>query len=211
VLAAAREQGIVSESLSVDQCLRLIFRPGFSTSELSDVSGRGIGLDVVDRAMEVAGGEVRVASETGQGTTFAMIVPAGLSMVRCLLVRDGEQIYAIDGSYATELSDEVAQANDADSPLLQLSELVGHGNAVRKASKIIRWSAPARPMTKENGARTYRIAVEDIIARQETLVRSLGRHAPRWPGICGAAELFDGSVALVLDLQELISSSINAQ
>ena len=66
-------------------------------------------------------------------------------------------------------------------------------------------------MTKDNSARTFRIAVEDIIARQETLVRSLGRHAPRWPGVCGAAELFDGNVALVLDLQELISNSINAQ
>ena len=205
VLAAAREQGIASESLSVDQCLRLIFRPGFSTSELSDMSGRGIGLDVVDRAMEVAGGEVRVASETGRGTTFAMIVPAGLSMVRCLLVRDGAQIYAIDGTYATELSDAVADEDDADSPLLQLHELVGHGHAAPKAPKIIRWCAPARPMTKDNRARTYRITVEEIIARQETLVRSLGRHAPRWPGVCGAAELFDSNVALVLDLQELIS------
>ena len=211
VLAAARDQGIASESLSVDQCLRLIFRPGFSTSELSDMSGRGIGLDVVDRAMEVAGGEVRVASETGRGTTFAMIVPAGLSMVRCLLVRDGEQVYAIDGTYATELSDGVANENDADSPLLQLSELVGHGNAVHSARKMVRWGTPARPMTKDNGASTYRIAVEEIIARQETLVRSLGRHAPRWPGVCGAAELFNGNVALVLDLQELISNSINAQ
>ncbi|HXI26116.1 MAG TPA: ATP-binding protein [Pyrinomonadaceae bacterium] len=211
VLAAAREQGIASESLSVDQCLRLIFRPGFSTSELSDMSGRGIGLDVVDRAMEVAGGEVRVASETGRGTTFAMIVPAGLSMVRCLLVRDSEQVYAIDGTYATELGDHAATENDADEPLLQLNELVGNENAMHNAPKIIRWGAPARPMTKENRARTYRIAVEDIIARQETLVRSLGRHAPRWPGVCGAAELFDGNVALVLDLQELISSSINAE
>jgi chemotaxis protein histidine kinase CheA len=207
VLAAAKEQGIANESLSVDQCLRLIFRPGFSTSELSDMSGRGIGLDVVDRAMEVAGGEVRVATETGRGTTFAMIVPAGLSMVRCLLVRDGAQVYAIDGTYATELGDYVAYENDADAPLLQLHELVGNGQTTHTAPKTIRWAAPARA-TKDDHARTYRIAVDDIIARQETLVRSLGRHAPRWPGVCGAAELFDGNVALVLDLQELISISI---
>ena len=66
-------------------------------------------------------------------------------------------------------------------------------------------------MIEDHVACTYRIAVEDIIARQETLVRSLGRHAPRWPGVCGAAELFDSNVALVLDLQELISGSINAE
>jgi two-component system chemotaxis sensor kinase CheA len=211
VLAAAREQGIASESLSIDQCLRLIFRPGFSTSELSDLSGRGIGLDVVDRAMEVAGGEVRVASETGRGTTFAMIVPAGLSMVRCLLVREGEQVYAIDGTYATELSGALTDHPDTDSPFLKLNELVGNGTAVHESQKIICWDAPARPMTRDNHASAYRIAVEEIIARQETLVRSLGRHGPRWPGVCGAAELFDGNVALVLDLQELISSSLNAK
>ena len=77
VVAAAAQQGISSTRLSEDQCLRLIFRPGFSTSrELSDMAGRGIGLDVVDRAMDIAGGEARVATEKGAGTTVAMIVPA---------------------------------------------------------------------------------------------------------------------------------------
>src|SRR5215831_1112407 len=99
VIAAAAEQGISSTTLTEDQCLRLIFRPGFSTSrEASDLAGRGIGLDVVDRAMDLAGGEVRVATEQGKGTTFAMIVPAALSLVNCVIVRCGEHLYGIDSS-----------------------------------------------------------------------------------------------------------------
>ena len=212
VLAAAKAQGIASEGLSVDQCLRLIFRPGFSTSELSDMSGRGIGLDIVDRAMEVAGGEIRVATEPGVGTTFAMIVPAGLSMVRCILVKSGQQTYAIDAAYASDASKDSGVESDADSPLLRLSDLVGQASGVNdEVNATILWHAPQRPMVRDNDARAYRIAVDAIVARQETLVRNLGRHAPRWPGVCGAAELFDGSVALVLDLQELISDSIDAQ
>ncbi len=97
VASAAREQGIAGhDSLTMDQCLRLIFRPGFSTAtEVSDLSGRGIGLDVVDRAMEQAGGEVRVQTEPGKGTTFLISLPVALALVRCVLVRSGEQVYAI--------------------------------------------------------------------------------------------------------------------
>jgi two-component system chemotaxis sensor kinase CheA len=214
VLAAAKEQGIAKSDLSVDQCLRLIFRPGFSTSrELSDLSGRGIGLDVVDRAMEVVGGEVRVATEPGKGATFAMIVPAGLSMVRCLVLRSGEQTYAIDAAYASELSPAAGASSEMNLPLLHFHNLVGgqdHGSD-SEAKAMILWRAPKRPMVApDNAAPAYRIEVDAIVARQETLIRSLGRYAPRWPGVCGAAELFDGSVALVLDLQELITSSIDA-
>lgn len=212
IVAAATEQGIASTGLSMDQCLRLIFRPGFSTSsELSDLSGRGIGLDVVDRAMEVAGGEVRVATDAGAGTTFAMIVPATLSMVRCLLVRGGEQTYAIDAAYAMDLSTVKDGGNYAELPLLHLSNLVGETGVETNEGATILWRPPKLPTIKDNGESAYRIAVDRVLARQETLVRSLGRHAPRWTGICGAAELFDGSVALVLDMEELIATSFDGQ
>src|SRR5215471_7547975 len=103
VAATAAEQGISGKALSEDQCLRLIFRPGFSTSrDISDIAGRGIGLDVVDRAMDVAGGEVRVATECGKGTTFAMIVPAALSLVNCVIVKCQDRLYAIDAGHVQE-------------------------------------------------------------------------------------------------------------
>ncbi|HVS22066.1 MAG TPA: ATP-binding protein, partial [Pyrinomonadaceae bacterium] len=81
IASAASAHGIADQgsTLTMDQCLRLIFRPGFSTTtEVSELSGRGIGLDVVDRAMAQAGGEVRVVTEAGAGTTFVMILPAAL-------------------------------------------------------------------------------------------------------------------------------------
>src|SRR5260370_14846620 len=98
VVAAAGEHGIVTgcDALSVDQCLRLIFRPGFSTdTEASELSGRGIGLDVVDRAMEDAGGSVRVATESGIGTTFLMILPAAVALLRWVIVASGRQLYGL--------------------------------------------------------------------------------------------------------------------
>jgi two-component system chemotaxis sensor kinase CheA len=207
IVAAAAQHGISGENLSLDQCLRLIFRPGFSTaSELSDMSGRGIGLDVVDRAMEIAGGEVRVATEPGRGTTFAMIVPAALSMIKCVVVRCGEQLYAIDAACISQPDPLGAEDNHSggDIPLLDLAKLVDPNAARETADRvIIHWKPPASSQ-RSNGRAGYRLALDGIVGRHETLIRTLGRHGARWPGVCGAAEMFDGSVALVLDLEELI-------
>ncbi len=209
IVEAAAQHGISGENLSLDQCLRLIFRPGFSTaSELSDMSGRGIGLDVVDRAMEIAGGEVRVATEPGAGATFAMIVPAALSMIKCVVVRCGEQLYAIDSACISQpdpLGQEADQSLES-VPLLDLATLLDPSAAPETNDKvIINWKPPASSL-RLNGA-GYRLALDGIVGRHETLIRTLGRHGARWPGVCGAAEMFDGSVALVLDLEELIRSA----
>lgn len=205
IVAAAAEHGIAGTELSVDQCLRLIFRPGFSTSnELTELSGRGIGLDIVDRAMDIAGGDVRVATEKGIGTTFAMIVPAALSMLRCLLVRSGKQVYAIDAACL----DDPQSLGSESLPQLQLGSLLGeeNGKANLEGARVV-WRAPGYSTSNTNGAPKYRIAFDAVVGMQELLVRSLGRHAARWPGLCGAAELVDGTIALVLDLNELINDN----
>jgi two-component system chemotaxis sensor kinase CheA len=215
VIAAAAEQGISSSGLSEDQCLRLIFRPGFSTlREVSDLAGRGIGLDVVDRAMDVAGGEVRVATEQGKGTTFAMIIPAALSLVNCLIVRCGDQIYAIDSTNVRSARRTIAASDalDAQSLLLvKLSDLIDQSTSTADPTEFVVWQRPALSPGNGNGVPGYRIAVDEIITTQETLVRGLGRHAYRWMGVCGAAEIFDGSVALVLDLAELIENALETK
>ena len=208
IAAAAAEHGIPSGSeLSPDQCLRLIFRPGFSTAAaVSELSGRGIGLDVVDRAMEPAGGEVRVATERGAGTTFAMIMPATLALVQCLLVQSGGQLYAIESAGVSETGSDVNWRGES-LPVLHLRALLGQTADHASSGSVVVWQAPgngaASPRGQEGGHR-YALVVDDIRGQQETLVRSLGRHAARWVGVCGAAELFDGNVALVLDLGELI-------
>jgi two-component system chemotaxis sensor kinase CheA len=220
IVSAAAEHGIDNNgsSLSLDQCLRLIFRPGFSTApEVSELSGRGIGLDVVDRAMELAGGEVRVATESGAGTTFAMIMPAALALVHCLIVRSGDQLYAIESSgvsdsCAAEASQLSTTANvgrvdwqGESLQLLHLRTLLGQPNGSSDSDgTAVVWHA------RDHGAARlpdrYALLIDSVLGRQETLVRSLGRHAARWSGVCGAAELLDGNVALVLDLEELIKA-----
>ncbi|PYS73470.1 MAG: hypothetical protein DMF73_05780 [Acidobacteria bacterium] len=220
VVAAAAQQGISSTGLSEDQCLRLIFRPGFSTSrELSDLAGRGIGLDVVDRAMDIAGGEARVATEKGAGTTVAMIVPAALSLAKCVIVRCGEQVYAIDASTVSDSSLASGSRSGADAtdstnlPLVYLTSLVNLATQPTKdhaneGNTFMIWRRPSSSKNAGSGVPGYRIAVDEIVATQETLIRGLGRHAYRWVGICGAAEIFDGPVALVLDLPELIKRGL---
>jgi two-component system, chemotaxis family, sensor kinase CheA len=224
IVAAASAQGIENNpsDLSTDQCLRLIFRPGFSTAQdVSELAGRGIGLDVVDRAMAQAGGEVRVTTEAGRGTTFAMIVPATLALVQCLLVQSGGQLYAIESAGFSEESilalnqsrseEEIGEVEwqGKSLPLIHLDSLLGQTESTTPESTLIVWQAPgngaAAPADNGDSDR-YALAVDSIKGHQETLVRSLGRHAARWAGVCGAAELFDGNIALVIDLDELIKT-----
>src|SRR2546423_5166693 len=139
VAITATQSGIVPkpDDLSPDQCLRLIFRPGFSTSgEVTELSGRGIGLDIVDRVMEQAGGEVRVASEPGHGTTFRMMIPATLALVPCVIVRSADQFYCVDsdlvldrGAFSKTDLDEIAVEDSITwkgqkLPLLRLAGLL---------------------------------------------------------------------------------------
>jgi two-component system chemotaxis sensor kinase CheA len=218
VASAAADHGIatVGSDLSTDQCLRLIFRPGFSTTrDVSELSGRGIGLDVVDRAMEQAGGEVRVATEPGAGTTFAMIMPATLALVKCLLVQSDGQLYAIESARVADSDPAANQSSTIGSqvnwqgeslPLLHLRSLLGQAIALDDIGSIVVWQAPNNSAAVPAGRKRFALVVDGIRGHQETLVRSLGRHAARWAGVCGAAELFDGGVALVLDLGELIKA-----
>lgn len=220
VAAAATAHGIADNQsdLSTDQCLRLIFRPGFTTaSNVSELSGRGIGLDVVDRAMEQAGGEVRVATELGAGTTFSMTMAATLALVQCLLVESGNQLYAIESAgvrngEVTSL-DQTALVNGSIEwqgetlPVVHLSTLLDHAAVPASPGTMIVWQAQHNGAARsDETAPRYALAVDSIKGHQETLVRSLGRHAARWGGVCGAAELFDGNVALVLDIEELIKA-----
>jgi two-component system chemotaxis sensor kinase CheA len=221
IAAAAAAHGIANNAsdLSPDQCLRLIFRPGFSTaSRASELSGRGIGLDVVDRAMEQAGGEVRVATEMGAGTTFAMIMPATLALVQCLLVQSGDQLYAIESARITEgdvrKDNGRLKSQGEDLPVFHLRALLGQNESPDTEGTMIVWQAhhdgAGVAMKKESNEEDsrYVLFVDGVQGHHETLVRSLGRHAARWNGVCGAAELLDGRLALVLDIEELIKNAL---
>jgi len=221
---SATAHGIASsgDGLSMDQCLRLIFRPGFSTAEeVSELSGRGIGLDIVDRAMEQAGGQVRVATEAGAGTTFVMILPAALALVDCVLVRSDDQICGIrsarvadhrslDGpELANMISTGTIDWKGQELPVLSLRNLLSQAEDEEDAKggrDLIVCQADSDRPARSTGQDQFALIVDSVYGKQETLVRGLGRHAARWPGVSGATELLDGNVALVLDVEHLIEA-----
>jgi two-component system, chemotaxis family, sensor kinase CheA len=223
VANAAARQGIVGrpEELSEDQALRLIFRPGFSTSaEASDISGRGVGLEIVDRAMTQAGGEVRLSSQPGKGAVFAMMVPATLALVPCVVVRCGENFYCFDSNIvadcATLTEDDFRQNGDGGSmkwqdeelPMLRLSDLLASSPVPANGARSL---LICKPCDRRSNVSAHHhgvaLLVDAIAGQQETLVRSLGPHAMLWHGVSGAAELLDGSIALMIDLARLIEAN----
>jgi len=223
VANAAARQGIVSrsEELTEDQALRLIFRPGFSTApEASDISGRGVGLEIVDRAMTQAGGEVRLSSQPGQGATFAMMVPTTLALVSSVVVRCGEHFYCLDAKIvadrATLAEDQFRQNGDAGSmkwqdeelPLLRLDDLLATSPVSSNGARSVLICKPGEQRPSVSSRRkSVALLVDAIAGQQETLVRSLGPHATLWHGVSGAAELMDGSIALMIDLERLIEAN----
>lgn len=226
VTRAAVARGIVGDGvlLTEQQALRLIFRPNFSTaSELSPFSGRGVGLDVVERAVERAGGELRVWSRAGAGTIFEMRLPTTLALIPSLIVRAAGERYCVYDRHIVEAG-HVARSDIEENgdgrvarwraeflPLVSLRALLGRGTGETNGTngervQVIIAHVARREMQETEGGTPERAAVvvDGWDERSEVLVRSLGRHATRWRGVSGATELRDGTVALVLDLPRLL-------
>jgi two-component system chemotaxis sensor kinase CheA len=229
VRRAAIERGIIDpeQELTRHQSLRLIFRPGFSTAgTVSNMSGRGVGLDVVERAVEQVGGELRVESEEGKGTTFELVLPTTLALVPALVVRSGGFRYCVDASHITEAGfiqpEEIERVGDARVmrwrgsivPLFSMRQLLSqpetkaaNGSRVHVIVSHIAGESDARS-DDEQEARRAAVMVDGWDGHREVLVRGLGSHASRWRGISGATELQDGTVALILDLPRLVEMAL---
>lgn len=232
VRRAAIERRIIEpeQELTEQQSLRLIFRPGFSTtSEVSNMSGRGVGLDVVERTVEQVGGELRVESEPGAGTTFELILPTTLALVPALVVHSGGFRYCVDASHITEAGfiqtkeierigrDRVMRWRGSIVPLFSMRELLAqpetkvvNGDRVHIIISHIAGESGARGRDggDEQTTRRAAVTVDGWDGHHEVLVRGLGRHASRWRGISGATELQDGTVALILDLPRLVEMAL---
>jgi two-component system chemotaxis sensor kinase CheA len=213
---AALRLGIVEAdgALDIERSLRLIFRPGFTTlATASDLSGRGVGLDVVETSVEQVGGELRVSSKFGTGTTFEILLPVTFGLVATNVVVSAGNRYCIPagqtlGIDAIDLVDGASGANQLRQ--VSMRDLLGQPDEPEDADSqlhlitcqfTVAGAGVSNPQSKAVG-----IVVDRVEGPQEVLVRNLGRHAGRWYGIAGATELRDGSVALVLDLPRLLSS-----
>ncbi len=231
VSVAAKRIGLLESETSLDfeRSLRLIFRPGFTTMDsVSDLSGRGVGLDVVETGVEQAGGELRVSSKPGVGTTFEIRLPVTFGLMEAKVIVSGGQRYCIAASQTLTGHDaltEDAKVTDAGrATQVSLRELLGQPPVVTQTVSL-RTEATDASQSKKDSSRearqitcllsderdargtpkSVRIVVDEVEGNEKVLVRSLGRHAGRWSGVAGATELSDGSVALVLDLPRLLT------
>ena len=211
---AAMRLGITHEpNLDIERSLRLIFRPGFTTvSSASGISGRGVGLDIVETGIEQVGGELRVSSSPGRGTTFEIRLPVTFGVIAANVVVSAGHHYCIPTNQTLGIEAiEVIDGTSAANRLRQVSmrDLLGQPEAPEDDSNKLHLitcqftdeRAGISQETKRVG-----IVVDRVEGPQEVLVRNLGRHAGRWYGIAGATELRDGTVALVLDLPRLLSA-----
>ena len=200
--------GLITEdsTLAGPALLQLLFLPAFSTtSEVTETSGRGVGLDVVQQAAEELGGHASVTTRPGQGSTFALTLPVTLGVLRCLVARVGDELYAIPVPSVVEsvsLKDmevhEIAGSpvivrHGQHVPLLDLGAALGvHGERVPRAALVAR-----------HGERQLAWAVDRLESELELVVKDLGPFLGRLQLITGATIDSDGSVVCLLDLREL--------
>jgi two-component system, chemotaxis family, sensor kinase CheA len=213
ILKKAKARGLISEgsSLAERDVFNMIFEPGFSTAEkVTDVSGRGVGLDVVKRNIEALRGKIEIHSEVGEGCTFRILVPLTLAIIDGMVIRAGTERYIIPTisivrslqPKAEHLSTvlkrgEMLQLQGRLIPLFRLASLFSIEGAERDATKAL------VVVVEENG-RQVGIVADELLGQQQTVIKSLGDAMQGLPGISGGAIMTDGRVGLILDVGGLV-------
>jgi two-component system chemotaxis sensor kinase CheA len=212
----AVEKGVVTAEqaarLSDRETVRLIFHPGFSTAEkITDVSGRGVGMDVVRTNIEKLGGTVDVESVPTKGTTIQITLPLTLAIIPSLIVGAGDECFVVPQVNVLELvrvragevSEQITKVKDAEVVRLRGELLpIVRINDVLKLPKVEQATKGPRPMSIvviETGHRRYGLVVDKIVDSEEIVVKPLGRHIKGCTCLAGATILGDGNVALILD------------
>jgi two-component system chemotaxis sensor kinase CheA len=209
----AVERGWLSEeqaaALSDDDALRLIFRPGFSTKEqVSEVSGRGVGMDVVKNALEQIGGTVDIQSTVGGGTTVTLRLPLTLAIIPALLVRVAGRLFALPMHSVAEVLDlrretvqvigqgeRVLMLRGEPLPLWSLAHLLGATNGQKETTAVI----------VRQRDRGVAVSVEGVEGKDEIVIKPLGFPLHTLRTFLGATILGDGSVALIVDLNGVLA------
>jgi two-component system chemotaxis sensor kinase CheA len=208
IIAKAEERGLIEpgRSLSDREAFALLFQPGFSTAaKITDVSGRGVGLDVVKRGIDALRGRIELSSVPGQGTTFKMSLPLTLAITDAMLIRVGKERYllptvSIKQSFRPEPAQlstvggrgEMVLLRDDLIPIVRLHRLLGVEDASTDMSEGLL-------IVIESEGRQTALLVDDLLAQQQVVIKSLGGYLGSIPGIAGGAILGDGRVGLILD------------
>ena len=212
ILAKAKEKGLpVSDSISDAEVWQIIFAPGFSTAAvITDVSGRGVGMDVVKKNIESIGGRVEIASQHGLGSTISIRLPLTLAILDGLSISVGDQIYILPLSFITES----LQPLQAD-----IKEISGQGQVVQVRGEYLplmalhsvfniqpRYLNPTQGILVllEAEGRKVALQVDELIGQHQVVIKSLETNYRKVAGVSGATIMGDGRVALILDAGALV-------
>jgi two-component system chemotaxis sensor kinase CheA len=204
----ARRLRIDTDGLADDELVELIFHPGLSTAELvSDLSGRGVGLDVVRTNVEAAHGRVEVRSVHGAGTEFRIIVPITVAVLRCLLVEAAGQTFALP--FHRVLMTQARESSDAaraeGRPVVWVDGHPVPVNALGEALGLAAGEAPSGPVVVlADASRRHAFAIDRLVGQRDVVVEALGPLVPHLPAVAGASVEADGSIVVVLDAPGLI-------
>jgi two-component system chemotaxis sensor kinase CheA len=208
ILAKAQERGLVNdgESLSDREVFTLVFEPGFSTAKkITDVSGRGVGMDVVKRNIEALRGHVEIRSESGVGTVFSIRLPLTLAIIDGMVARVGRERYIIPTlsivkSIRPDQQDlstvvgrgEVLMVQGSLVPLFRLDRLYDIDGAEQQLSRSL-------VLVIEDGGHQAGLVIDELLGQQQIVIKTLGEAMSGIPGVSGGAVMPDGRVGLILD------------
>ncbi len=214
VKSKAIERGLITpeqgDNMSEKEIIDLLFHAGFSTAKVvSDVSGRGVGLDVVKSMIESLNGEVEVKSKLGVGSTWTIRLPLTLAIIQALMVEVGGEKYAISLGSIQTIEDipakdvklvqakEVIQIRDLVIPLIRLNKILDIDSEKDPEANLV-------VVIVKKGDKQAGLVVDELIGQQEIVIKSLGKYTSKCKIISGATVLGDGEVALILDANTLI-------
>jgi len=207
-------QGLIDADAQLDPAVihQMIFRPGFSTAQqVTEISGRGVGMDVVRRNIEALRGRIEIQSRAGEGTTFLIRLPLTLAIVDGLVLRTGAQRFVLptfavreslrplpEHVHTVHGQPRMVQVRNSLIPLVRLAELFGIEGAVEHA-----WEGTV--VVLEDDDDHVALVIDELVGKQEVVIKSLGDAFGTVPGVAGGAILGDGRVGLILDAHGIVA------
>jgi two-component system chemotaxis sensor kinase CheA len=209
--AKALEKGLITDeeanTMDERQSFNLVFLPGFSTKDVaSDVSGRGVGMDVVKTNIHKLNGSIDIRSHPGKGTTFTISLPLTLAILPVLLVRLGDQPFAVPLSMVREI---LTIQVDAVQEVGGRATMVVRGEVmpIYPLSHLLGWNAERVPeygVLMQTAESTFILAIDGFMGREDAVIKSLDDFRPK--GVAGVTTLSNGQIVLILDMKELLGT-----
>jgi two-component system chemotaxis sensor kinase CheA len=213
ILAKAVKQGLISESekLTDEQIWSLIFKPGFSTADkITDVSGRGVGMDVVKRNIEALGGTIGIKTALGKGSTFTLKLPLTLAIIEGMTVRIGRETYIVP---LLSILESIQPTREAVKTIVGKGELINVRGTLLSVVRLYEvfnlqpeYTDPAKSilLILETEGERVAVMVDEILGQQQVVIKSMEQNFRKVEGIAGATILGDGTVGFILDVRGLL-------